>query len=346
MDTASSPTYTNPVHPEYFADPFVWRSGAHYFAIGTGAADAAGIAVSASTPTVFPMLVSHDLVHWRRAGHALVRPDPTLGNAFWAPEVAESNGRWYLYYSIGHDDARHHLRVAVSERPYGPYIDLAALTSPAQVPFAIDPHPFRDGDGRWYLFHARDFLEPLDDAGREARCGTALVVSRLHDMTALGSEVLTVARARFDWQRFAANRAMYDRVYDWHTLEGPFVVRGDDGRYFCLYSGGCWQTDSYGVDYAVADSITGPWSDAGAERGPRVLRSVPGRVIGPGHCSVVAVDERGARLIAYHAWDANMSARRLCIDPLEMTPAGPRADGPSWMPRPAPQPPRLATTDA
>jgi len=44
---------------------------------------------------------------------------------------------------------------------------------------------------------------------------------------------------------------MYGRVWDWHTLEGPFV-RKHDGRYYCFYSGGRWETESYGVDYGVA----------------------------------------------------------------------------------------------
>ena len=200
MDMAAPLSYVNPVYPGYFADPFVWRCGPVYYAIGTGPAEAAGVAVSARAPTVFPLLRSHDLVHWDEAGQALVRPDPSLGNAFWAPEVVGCEGRWYLYYSVGHDDRRHQLRVAVSAHPAGPYVDHAALTSPETVPFAIDPHPFRDADGRWYLFHARDFLEPVDAAGREARCGTALVVSPLLGMTRLGDEVRTVARARCDWQ--------------------------------------------------------------------------------------------------------------------------------------------------
>ena len=96
---------------------------------------------------------------------------------------------------------------------------------------------------------------------------------------------------------------MYGGVYDWHTLEGPCVV-DCDGKYYCLYSGGCWQTDNYGVDYVAADSILGPWLDNGAEYGPRVLRSVPERMPGPGHCSVIGCTEAdGRRYIAYHAWD-------------------------------------------
>ena len=341
MHAATGTThYSNPVHPEYFADPCVWRCGAGYFAVGTGAAEAAGAVAPGPSPSVFPLLRSTDLVHWTFAGHALVRPDAALGDAFWAPEVAESGGRWYLYYSVGHGEAGHHLRVAASEAPDGPYVDVAALTAPAEVPFAIDPHPFRDVDGQWYLFHARDFLEPRDARGREVRCGTALVVSRLRDMTALEGPAHTVARARCDWQRYASNRRMYGATHDWHTLEGPFVVR-HGGALYCLYSGGCWQTDTYGVDYVSAQSVLGEWSDAGAEDGPRVLRTVPGRVIGPGHCSVVAAPD-GTRVLAYHAWDPAMTARRFCLDRLEFTAEGPRARGPTWTPQPAPAPRRAA----
>jgi GH43 family beta-xylosidase len=325
--------YVNPVHADYFADPFVWRVGAQYCAVGTGATEAQGAVTAEPAPTVFPLLRSADLAHWEPAGHALVRPAAALGDTFWAPEIAHADGRWYLYYSVGFDDRRHHLRVARSADPLGPYVDAGALTDPDACPFAIDPHPFRDDDGRWFLFHARDFLDLTDDDGRAVRAGTALVVHALESMTALARAGRTVARARADWQRFAAPRAMYGRSWDWHTLEGPFVVKRA-GRYYCFYSGGCWQTDRYGVDYVVADAVLGRWSDDGVEAGPRVLRSVPGRVCGPGHCSVVRGPDGATDMLAYHAWDPPRRARRLCLDRLEFGADGPRSPGPTWTPQP------------
>ena len=107
------------------------------------------------------------------------------------------------------------------------------------------------------------------------------------------------------------------------------MVRKHDGRHYCFYSGGCWQNDTYGVDYAVAESIIGTYSDAGNEDGPRILRSVPGKVIGPGHNSIVEGPD-GSDIIVYHAWDVGMTARRMCIDPLVWTPDGPRCAGPTW----------------
>jgi len=319
-------TYTNPVYKGYFADPFVWEYDGTYYAVGTGAAEAQGENKISELPR-FPLLRSSDFVTWHFANYALVRPDPALGDNFWAPEVAYCDGKFYLYYSVGHEDKNHQLRVAVSNQPLGPYEDCGPLLD-STCPFAIDPHPFRDRDGQWYLFYARDFL----DTHAGVRVGTALMVDRLQSMTQLAGEGKVVLRARSDWQRFLANRPMYGGVYDWHTLEGP-CVRQHEGRYYCFYSGGRWETENYGVDYGVADSVMGPYSDAGNEAGPRVLRSIPGRVLGPGHnCMILAPDHR-THYIVYHAWGTDMAARQMFLDKLIWTPHGPRCHGPTWTPQ-------------
>ena len=320
--------YRNPVYSEYFADPFVWKAGDEYCAVGTGPDEAAGRRREAQQPTVFPLLRSSDLVNWREAGRALIPPAAALGDAFWAPEVATDGKRWFMYYSVGFNDRLHHLRVAISNSPLGPYTDANALTNVEETSFAIDPHPFQDADGRWYLFYARDFLTTEDERGAEVRAGPALVARAMPGMTELSPVEVTIARARCDWQRFAHDRLMYGRRFDWHTLEGPFVVR-ERSRYFCFFSGGCWQTDTYGTDYVVANSVLGPYSDEGVDRGPRVLKTIPDRVIGPGHCSIVTGPDRATRYIVYHAWDSDRTARRMCIDELAFSTDGPNCYGPS-----------------
>lgn len=310
-------TYTNPVYGGYLADPFAFRFEGAYYAVGT----------SASEGRVFPMLRSDDFVHWEPIGGALVRPSADLGGDFWAPEIAEFEGRFYLYYSVGWGDTRHKLRVAVASDPHGPYEDAGVnLVDPQRHSFAIDASPFRDDDGQWYLFYARDFL----DSENGARAGTALVVDRMISMTALAGEDRVVLRATHDWQRFMKDRPIYGGVYDWHTLEGP-SVRKHEGRYYCFYSGGRWESDTYGVDYAVADHPLGPWTDTSVGI-PRVLKTVPGHVIGPGHNSIVTGPD-GNDYIVYHAWDMEKTARRMCIDKLEWTPDGPRCLGPTWTPQ-------------
>ena len=303
-----------PVYDGYFADPFAWQHEGEYFAIGTGRSEACGHPEG----RVFPLLHSKDFARWQPAGAALIRPDPAFGDTFWAPEVAYSSGTFYLYYSVGWADKSHQLRVATSASPLGPYADAGVtLSDLKKTPFAIDPHPFRDDDGRWYLFYARDFL----DSDR-VRPGTALAVAPLERMTKLSDDESVVLRAEYDWQRFMKDRPMYDGTYDWHTLEGP-CVKKRNGVYYCLYSGGRWENDTYGVDYGVSTNVLGPYDGSGGEGGARVLQTKPGMLHGPGHNSIV-FGPGGHDYIVYHAWDPKMTARRMFVSRLLWTRDGPR----------------------
>ncbi len=309
-------TYRNPVYDGYFADPFVLRWGGRYVAYGTG---------SVVDGLVFEVLESPDLVSWTRVGGALEPVADDLGNDYWAPEVVEADGRFWLYYSVGHGDAGHHLRVAVAEHPVGPFVDSGVSLTPGER-FAIDPHPFRDTDGTWYLFYARDVL----DAGR---VGTQLAVDVLPSMTELAGDPRTVLEPSADWQLFQAQRPMYGATYDWYTLEGPNVRRRGD-TYYCLYSGGSWQSEAYAVAWASAPSPLGPWTEPPPETG-HLLAAVPGQVRGPGHNSIVTT-YGGIDMLVYHAWNDTGTKRMLCIDPLEWRTGGPHTPGPSWQDRPLP----------
>jgi beta-xylosidase len=308
-------TYTNPVHDGYFADPFVLRTDDGYVAYGTGRMVGG---------RAFEVLRSPDLVHWTSVGGALEPPGGVEATDYWAPEVAFHDGRWFMYYSCGVGEKGHLLRVAIADAAEGPFRDQGIVLTPDER-FAIDPHPFRDASGDWYMFYAHDVLEG-------ERIGTTVAVDRMLDMTHLAGRPRTLLRASDDWQLFRRDREMYGRVADWHTLEGPFVVLRD-GRYFLLYSGGAWEEPNYGVSYAVADHPAGPYREP--VTGPAVLRTRPGVVLGPGHNSVVE-GPRGGDWIVYHAWDPARSARRMCIDRLAWGPDGPLASGPSAEPQPAP----------
>jgi len=156
-------------------------------------------------------------------------------------------------------------------------------------------------------------------------------------MVRLEGEPRTVLRATADWQVFKLGREMYGQTYDWYTLEGPFV-RKHEGCYYLFYSGGAWERPNYGVSYAVAESPLGPFVEPEAEpgrEGPTLLRSVPDKLIGPGHNSVVRGPD-GDDWLVYHAWDVHKTGRRMCIDRLEWTPRGPRTKAPTFTPQPVP----------
>ena len=325
-------TYTNPVYAGQFPDPFVLRYQRRYYAFGTTGQG------RTADGRIFSLLTSSNLVNWKNAGGALTPPAGAEGADFWAPEVVHHKGTFYMYYSMGGGaiaaTVGHRLHVATSKKAEGPYTQVALLDVPASK-FTIDAHPYQDTDGQWYLFYARDFI----DSDNGYRPGTGLVVDRLLDMTRLAGESRTVMRARHDWTVFEKNRTMplYDNKTfpEWHTLEGPFVRR-HGGKYYCFYSGANFLTPRYGVDYCVASSITGPYSDAGADNGPRVLHAVAGHVRGPGHHSHVLAPDGKTEYLVYHAWNTAMTERQLCIDKLAWTAQGPRCVGPTYTPQPVP----------
>jgi beta-xylosidase len=318
-------TYQNPVWPDYFADPFILRWQNEYYAYGT--TEIIDYELESETK-VFPLLRSTNLVKWEQLGYAMAPLDTSseamASAAYWAPEVAERDGRFYMYYSacVGPGDEGHRLRIAVANHPAGPFRDTGNVLLPNEN-FSIDAHPFCDPrDGRWYLFFAKDYFDE--------RVGTGTAVVPLADdmMSVVGTPIL-VLRAAADWQIFQRNRTIYNQSWEaWHTIEGPFVVE-HDGRYYCFYSGGAWHTSAYGVSYGVADNVLGPYRDEWSAEGPSVLRGIPGKVLGPGHNSVVRGPDNQTDFLVYHAWDIAQTARRMFIDPIVWTPEGPQCNGPT-----------------
>ena len=313
--------YQNPVYAGLMPDPGVVKFDGKYYAFGTTGES------RLEDGRIFRVLASPDLVHWEELGGALETPFPQSDLHYWAPEVVHHEGTFYLYYSVGTVPEFHFgIRVATSKRPQGPYIDSGnPLEEGENAPFFIDGHPFRDDDGSWYFFYAKNFLD--DSSGYKV--GTGIVVDRLLGMTRLEGNPRLVVRPRFEWTLFEANRKMAshgDQLFDWHTIEAPWIVKYRN-KYYCFYSGSNFGTINYGLDYVVADSVTGPYRNQG--RYARVLRGVPDLVRGPGHHSVVTAPDGKTQMIVYHAWNQAMTERQMCIDPLVWTPRGPRCIGPT-----------------
>jgi arabinan endo-1,5-alpha-L-arabinosidase len=316
--------YTNPVYSGGMPDPCVRFFNGRYYAYGTTGDS------RLSDGRVFRVLTSRDLVHWKEVGGAL-KPLENRAWHYWAPEVVLHERTYYLYYSAGTlPDLHFSLRVAKSDKPEGPYKDIGIpLEDGEGAPFFIDGHAYQDDDGTWYMFYAKDF--PNTDDGYKA--GTGIVVDRLLDMTRLEGKPKLVVRPRYDWTLFEANRTMDlygGKVFDWHTIEGPWVVKRD-GRYYCFYSGSNFGTENYGLDFVEAENIMGPYTNQGQYA--RVLRGVPNLVRGPGHHSVVLGPDDENEMVVYHAWNEQMTAREMCIDPLIWTSQGPRCLGPSVEPQ-------------
>ena len=324
------PTYTNPVARRNFPDPFVLKFNGFYYAYATGDAGDGRAIAAMSSP---------DLVHWEWHGGLLdPLPDTDLCD-YWAPEVIYHNGTFYLYYAVTpRGTIAHHLRVAIAEHPLGPFHDSGIDLTPNEL-FAIDPHPFRDDDGTWYLFYARDWLEG-------PRAGTGIVVDRMVDFTRLAGRPRRVLRPFAEWQLFEKQRAEKWGL-DWYTVEAPFAVKRRH-RYVCFYSGGRWEHPGYGVGFlqspalvADGDLAAPDWEHHGDEQAASLLKAFGEWVLGPGHNSIAVAPNNVAEYLVYHGWDTRRQSRMPRLDRLEWNLTTPVTEGPTIEPQPVPPPPAI-----
>ncbi|NLG99690.1 MAG: family 43 glycosylhydrolase [Chloroflexi bacterium] len=311
-------TYRNPVYPYNCADPYCLKFNGEYWCYCTGAW---------TDGRIFGIIHSTDLVHWSPVGSAM-DPLPEDYPHYWAPEVVYDNGTFYLYYSTGNETYMH-LRVATASHPAGPFVDSGKQLT--REKFAIDAHVFEDDDGARYLFYAADFLD-------RDRVGTGTVIDRMIDPFTLAGKPAPVSLAAYDWQIFDPRRAEKGNVR-WHTVEGSFTLKRK-GSYYQMFSGGNYQNPSYGVAYAVTGDIQSgeEWQQViDGETTFPILRTVPGKVNGPGHNSVAVGPDNRQLFCVYHVIQSFQPLERvMAVDRLEWVGERMIVLGPSSDPQPAP----------
>ncbi|UOB17621.1 glycoside hydrolase family 43 protein [Abyssalbus ytuae] len=67
----------------------------------------------------------------------------------WAPDAAEKNGKYYLFFPAKGHDGIFRIGVAVSDSPVGPF---SPQPQAIKGSFSIDPAVFKDDDGEYYMY--------------------------------------------------------------------------------------------------------------------------------------------------------------------------------------------------
>lgn len=158
---------------------------------------------------------------------------------YWAPSILRIEDTYYMYVSCQNEQHFQHLHVARADSPLGPFRDPKMLYDR----FTIDSHVVQTEAGL-FLWYAEDNLTV-------EKFGTRIFLDRLIDPYTpanLRKEVLTPS---FPEEMYEANRNGDGR--DWYTLEGPFWFAEGDWQYL-MFSGGCFQNDTYHVGYAAANT--------------------------------------------------------------------------------------------
>ncbi|KMT67026.1 glycoside hydrolase family 43 protein [Catenovulum maritimum] len=74
---------------------------------------------------------------------------PWAGRQLWAPDAAEKNGQYYLYFPARDKQDIFRLGVAKSDKPEGPFV---AEPNPMPGSYSIDPSVYKDSDNTYYLY--------------------------------------------------------------------------------------------------------------------------------------------------------------------------------------------------
>jgi beta-xylosidase len=264
---SAADTYSNPVLPGDFPDPSVIRVGQEYWATAT----------SSEWGPLFPLLRSTDLVHWELAGHVFHSlPEWAVAN-FWAPEISEYRGKFYIYYVGRKRGGPLSISVATAAQPQGPWRDHGPLIG--QPAGSIDADTAVDEQGERYLIWKED--------GNSRRQPTPIWAQKLsEDGTKLVGEMKELLRNDAPWEK--------------QLVEGPFVLRRN-GYFYMFYSGNgcCGAGCNYALGVARAKQLLGPWEKNPAN--PILAGNTNWRC--PGHGSIITTPD-GHDLLLYHAYDA------------------------------------------
>ena len=172
-NTAEYVMLSNPL-PVKFGDPFILPAlDGKFYLYGTSLSDG------------FEAYVSDNLVEWEKCGQVYKGGTDGQWNkdCFWAPEVYERDGKYYMFYSANsrnnpnHEDENFMIGVAVAEKPDGPFTDL--FNRPLfEAPYpVIDANVLFDDSGKKYIYFSRCcYKHPVESeiADKAARKDSAM----------------------------------------------------------------------------------------------------------------------------------------------------------------------------
>jgi len=253
----------------FLADPTIFYNNGTYYLYGTGGKEG------------FLVYTSTNLKNWKgpagaKDGYALRKGDAFGTSGFWAPQVFEQNGKFYMAYT-----ANENIAIAKSDSPLGPFKQ-DSIKPISGTGKQIDPFVFTDDDGTKYLYHVR--------LGNGNRIFVAKMKDDFSDIQPQTLQECITATA--PWENTASSA--------WPVTEGPTVLKHKN-LYYLFYSANDFRNIDYAVGYAVATTPYGLWKKYSGN--PIISRNNIGRN-GTGHGDFVK-DKRGNLYYVFHTHRSN-----------------------------------------
>ncbi len=345
-------TFSNPLSVQ-LGDPYVLHTGNTYYMYGTGGADK-GFAAYSST----------DLVHWKKEGQVYFHdnkngwsdPNAKWEGAYWAPEVYEIKGKFYLFYSAQwkenptNQEENFRIGVAVADKPTGPFIDLnnKPVFDPGYP--TIDADVFFDNGGKAYLYYSRvAYTHPVESEianwarkrgwYKEIEESWVYGVELKPDFSGVIGEPVLLLRPPVkldDKQSEWESRSVTEHEVNRRWTEGSVTFK-KDGIYYIMYSANYFGGQYYAVGYATSRSPLGPFTKASNNPVLQKNTDKGGIVSGTGHNSITYSLDGKEMYCVYHARTTKTGDERVVfIDRMTVKNGKITVHGPTTTPQPIP----------
>lgn len=173
--------------------------------------------------------------------------------------IKRNDGSFIMYYTVANKDPHsnlHCLSWATAKSPSDPFVDTTSQSfiCPINQGGAIDPAGFTDelhGGSHWIVYKIDG-----NAIGHGGACGNTVapIVPTPIMLQQVGADGHTLIGDPV--------KILTNGPEDGPYIEAPSLTYMN-GKYVLLFSSQCYQTTGYDVQYAVADSITGPYTRVG-----------------------------------------------------------------------------------
>ncbi len=207
---------------------------------------------------------------------------PWAERQMWAPDAAQKDGKYYLYFPAKDKDGHFKIGVAIGDQPTGPFV---AEQEAIKGSYSIDPAVYEDEDQAYYLyfggiwggqlqkFRDNKFSENHEEPLPEEKALCPKIARLKENMTELAENPQDVLILDENGKPLLAGDN--DRRF----FEAPWLHK-HNGKYYFSYSTG----DTHFICYAIGDSPYGPFTYQG-----RILNPVIGWT---SHHSICQIGEK------------------------------------------------------
>ena len=222
----------------HIRDPFILLEGGRYYLYGSRGNEAWGKA------TGLDVYESDDLVSWSGPSVVFTPPEGFWADMhFWAPEVHQYHGKFYMFVSFKSETACRGTQIMVADTPKGPF----TLHSDGPV----TPRDWECLDGTLYIDRDRKPYMVFCHEWLQVKNGEMCAVRLSDDLKqAVGEPFLLFRASEPDW-------ALKDKTE--FVTDGPWMYRTASGKLLMLWSSSAANGYVEAIAYSDNGDVTGRW---------------------------------------------------------------------------------------